>query len=139
MKLPAELIVLDRPELPVDILSIVEGRLVALVYEESVLQSLVCPLLLIIVYLYLGDILDVSCDDSFTCLEIVQKFGSGSLLVTGTVQSLYFFKSGMIQVQQVEHLRFELRCLCRCRKSEYGSAECSKYFSHITDSYTRFP
>ena len=45
MKLPTQLIVFYRPVLPVDIFAVVVGRLIAFMYKEGMLQSIIRPFL----------------------------------------------------------------------------------------------
>ena len=110
VQLPTKLVVLNRPELPVDVLAIVVGRLVAIVYIECVLKSVVSPLAFALANLDVVEV-DVRVDNAGT-LSVVVEQGSCSLVhLALVVHCLNRLKTRTVQVEQFKRLCVHFLCL----------------------------
>ena len=110
VELPTEFVVLHRPVSPVDVLAIVERRLVALVNKECVLEGVVCPFLLFFVDFHFFDVSDFRSAYPFPTAVVFEKVRSRSRIVSPLVRSPDFFKSRTRQIQQIKNLCTKFLC-----------------------------
>ena len=111
VELPSEFHIFHRPELPVDVFSVVVRRLVAIMHKESMFQTLVRPLLLFRTDLNFAQIPYGGCYDAFATSVIVQKCRCGFSVLSVLMQGLDIFHSASVQVYEVKYLRTKFRCL----------------------------
>ena len=103
VQLPAKLVILYRPVLPVDVFPVVVRRLVALVYEERMFHRVVRPFLL---FLADADMLqvDVRCSHVRPLAVIAEQRFRRFFVFPLFVESFHFFKAGTFEVEQSEYL-----------------------------------
>ena len=98
--------------------------------EECVVQSVVSPLLLLLVDLHLLHVTDLRGADSLAVLVIVQKGGGSFSVLSFRTQGLHLFQSGTVKVKKIEYFRLELGLLSICGQHKQDRSYCSNYIFH---------
>ena len=111
VELPAQFVVLDRPVSPVDVISVVERRLIAVMCEKSVIEGIVCPLLLLSVDFDFLYVTDFRGKDAGAVSVIVQERYGGKGILPVFMQCLDFLQSGIVEVKEIEGLGPEFLCV----------------------------
>ena len=103
MKLPTQLIVFYRPVLPVDIFAVVVGRLIAFMYKEGMLQSIIRPFLFFPGYDEVFQVYIRMCNTG-TATVIIQQFLCRRLPLLPGACRFYFLQTRIIQIYQFKSL-----------------------------------
>ena len=103
MKLPTQLIVFYRPVLPVNIFAVVVGRLIAFMYKEGMLQSIIRPFLFFPGYSEFFQVYIRMCNTG-TATVIIQQFLCRHLPLLPGACRFYFLQTRIIQIYQFKSL-----------------------------------